>query len=101
VSVVETVEWPSMKTTDSRLQDLRDQIAEAQARSPRFYGPELKRNIVAYAEERRARGATIRQLATELGLSYGGLCAWLRHARSRQASKRIPFERYGRRARNK
>ena len=97
--MVETVEWPSMKTTDSRLQDLRDQIAEAQARSPRFYGPALKRDIVAYAAERRALGATIRQLATELGLSYEGLRVWLSHARLRQESGRIPFKRYGRRAR--
>ena len=97
---METVEWPSMKTTDSRLQDLRDRIAQAQARLPRFYGPALKRDIVAYVAERRARGATIRQLAAELGLSYGGLCAWSRQARWWQENGRSPFKRYGRRARD-
>jgi transposase-like protein len=88
-----------MKTTDLRLYDLQKRIAQAQAQPRRVYGAALKRKIVAYAAERQADGATIRQLATELGLSYGGLRTWLSHARLRQKRGRIPFKRYGRRGR--
>jgi transposase-like protein len=90
-----------MKTTDLRLYALRKRIIQAQARTPRFYGAELKRKIVAYAAERQADGATIRQLATELGLSYGGLRTWLSHAQLRLKRGRIPFKSYRRRGRKK
>jgi transposase-like protein len=83
-----------MKATNSQLRNLQGQIAQAQEQPRRVYGAALKRRIVAYAEARQVQGATIRQIATDLGLSRGVLRRWLSHARLRKERGRIPFKRY-------
>lgn len=82
---------------DSRRQQLRERIAETQRQQPpgpaRRYSTELKREVVAYALERWAEGATQKEIAAELGLSMTVLGKWFRHARRRQQAGREPFAR--------
>lgn len=58
-----------------------------------LYGPQLKRDIVAYTAARQSQKATVREIATELGLSYRALLAWTRRAKLQQEAGKIPFER--------
>jgi transposase-like protein len=59
----------------------------------RRYGAELKRAVVEHAFARQGEGAMIREIAEELGLSTALLGKWLRHARLRLKTGRVPFER--------
>jgi transposase-like protein len=74
---------------------LRVRIAEVPQQGPggRRYGAELKRAVVEHAFARQGEGAIIRDVAEELGLSTGLLGKWLRHARLRLKTGRMPFER--------
>ena len=78
----------------SAREQLRARIAEVlkQEAHKRRYGNELKRAIVDYAFARQDEGATIGQMAAELGLSAWLLGKWLRHARLRLEKGKIPFE---------
>jgi transposase-like protein len=60
-------------------------------RGGRRYGADLKRAVVEHAFARQGEGATIREIAEELGLSAVLLGKWLRHARLRLKSGRVPF----------
>ena len=60
-------------------------------RGGRRYGADLKRAVVEYTFARQGEGAIIRVIAEELGLSAGLLGKWLRHARLRLKSGRVPF----------
>jgi hypothetical protein len=82
-----------MKNKDSRRQELREQIAHAQAQPRCLYGPELKREIIEYTTALQSQGATRREIAADLGLSYKQLCLWIRHAKRRQDTGKLPFER--------
>jgi transposase-like protein len=66
--------------------------APTQRLGRRRYGAELKRAVVEYAFVRKGEGATIREVAEELGLSAGILGRWLRRARLRLKRGRAPFE---------
>ena len=57
----------------------------------RRYGADLKRAVVEHAFARQGEGATIREIAGELGLSAGLLGKWLRDARLRLEKGRVPF----------
>lgn len=58
-----------------------------------LYGPQLKREIVAYTAARQSQKAKLREIATELGVSYRVLVAWMRRAKLQQEAGKIPFER--------
>jgi len=61
---------------------LRVRIAAVPQQGPggRRYGAELKRAVVEHAFARQGEGATIREIAEELGLSAGVLgCDWHEH----------------------
>jgi transposase-like protein len=72
---------------------LRARIAAVPKQGPggRRYGAELKRAVVEHAVARQGEGALIREIAEELGLSTGLLGKWLRHARLRLRTGRVPF----------
>jgi transposase-like protein len=72
---------------------LRARIAAVpkQAHGGRRYGADLKRAVVEHAFARQGERATIREIAEELGLSAGLLGKWLRDARLRLKSGRVPF----------
>jgi transposase-like protein len=64
-------------------EDLRARIVAAPKQGPgrRRYGAELKRAVVEHVFARLGEGATIREIAEELGLSAGLLYKWLHDAR--------------------
>jgi hypothetical protein len=72
---------------------LRARIAAVPQQGPggRRYGAELKRAVVEHAFACQGEGAIIRDIAEELGLPAGLLGKWLRHARLRLKSGRVPF----------
>jgi transposase-like protein len=80
---------------NSAAEHLRVRVAAVPQQGPggRRYGAELKRAVVEHAFARQGEGALIRDIAEELGLSTGLLGKWLRHARLRLKSGRVPFAR--------
>jgi transposase-like protein len=74
---------------------LRARVAAVPQQGPggRRYGAELKRAVVEHAFARQSEGALIREISEELGLSTGLLGKWLRHARLRLKSGKVPFTR--------
>jgi transposase-like protein len=75
-------------------EDLRARIVAAPNQGPgrRRYGAELKRAVVEHVFARQGEGATIREIAEELGLSAGLLYKWLHGARLERENGKVPFE---------
>lgn len=78
----------------SRREELERRVQAAPRTSwgARRYGAELKREVTEYGRERQREGATIREIAGELGLSVDALRKWMRWARRLIAAGKVPFE---------
>jgi transposase-like protein len=55
------------------------------------YGDELKRDVTEYGRERQREGATIVEIAKELGLSAETLQKWMKWAKTVIAAGKVPF----------
>lgn len=56
------------------------------------YGDELKRDVTEYGRERQREGASIVEIAKELGLSAETLQKWMKWAKVVIAAGKVPFE---------
>jgi transposase-like protein len=72
-------------------EDLRARIVAAPKQGPgrRRYGAELKRAVVEHVFARLGEGATIREIAEELGLSAGLVYKWLPDARLERENGKV------------
>jgi transposase-like protein len=78
----------------SRREELarRVQAAPRTSWGARRYGGELKREVTEYGRERQREGATIKEIAGELGLSTDSLRKWMRWATVLIEAGKLPFE---------
>jgi hypothetical protein len=76
--------------TENELKELRKRIEKAarNQRGRRQYGSELRRDGVRYAEERLAKGASVGEVASALGLKTGTLQTWLKKEKRRETGMR-------------
>jgi transposase-like protein len=80
-----------MKTRREEL-ERRVQAAPKTSWGARRYGAELKREVTEYGRERQRGGATIAEIAGELGLSADSLRKWMRWAMVLIEAGKVPFE---------
>jgi transposase-like protein len=79
---------------ESRREELKRRVQEA-PKTPwgaLRYGDELKRDVTEYGRERQKEGATIVEIAKELGLSAETLQKWMKWAKVVIAAGKVPFE---------
>lgn len=79
---------------ESRREELkrRAQAAPRMSSGQRRYNAEFKRDVTEYGRERQREGATLREIAEELGLSAGLFMRWMRWAKLQREAGKIPFE---------
>lgn len=78
---------------ESRREELKRRVQGA-PKTPwgaRRYGDELKREVTEYGRERQKEGATIVEIAKELGLSAETLQKWMKWAKVLIAAGKVPF----------
>lgn len=78
---------------ESRREELKRRAQEAPKtpRGARRYGDELKRDVTEYGRERQKEGASIVEIAKELGLSAETLQKWMKWAKAVIAAGKVPF----------
>lgn len=80
-----------MKTRRGELKR-RVQAAPKTPWGARRYGAELKREVTEYGRERQREGATVAEIAEELGLPAESLKKWMRWAKVLIEAGKVPFE---------
>lgn len=79
---------------ESRREELKRRVRTA-PKTPwgaRRYGAELKKEVTEYGRERQREGASIVEIAKELGLPADSLRKWMRWAKVLIDAGKVPFE---------
>ena len=69
---------------------LRSGLAAHEAGRGKRYAPELRVQVLAFAESRRSDGASWAQIASELGIHLGTLVRWSKSAEPQPSRALVP-----------